>query len=141
MSIKCSYASIDRLRDQGIGRPGLYSRFLNHVTANALDRHRIRKFCRVVMPIIEEYEVELAKLGKEHGTPSGKNTFSVSGDKLPAFLEAKKALDAVEIEVTTVLLPASTWSQVPMSASEEEFMESSFGEPQPQPEEEEEKKS
>ena len=117
MLIKCTYGDLDRVRS------GVYQKLWSYTFALAIDGHRTRKFCKVLSSTIGEYEEELVKLGAKYGEPGPNKSFKISQDKLGDYLVAKGALDAVECEVVLVPLPYSTWSQVPMSAFDQDALE------------------
>ena len=116
MPVKCTYGDLDKLR--GAPRQKIW----NHTFSSPLDGHRVRSWWHSLATVVGEYEAELLKLAEKFGTKRGSGV-QIPADKLPEYLEAKLPLDAVEREITLVPLPYSTWSQVPLSAADQEALE------------------
>lgn len=128
MPVKCTYGDLDRLRGSPT-QAGLFQKLWSAEFVLAVDGHRVRKFCRSLEPAIKEYEEELVKLGRTHGEPVEQG-FKIPPEKMRDFLVAKRALDAVECEVSVVPLVASTWSKISLSAAQQDALEK-FVEPLP----------
>lgn len=117
MPVKCTYGDLDRVRGEA------YKKLWNYTFPMAIDGHRTRRFCKVLAVVVGEYEAELVKLAGQYGREKPNQTYEIPAEKVQAYAEAKRALDAVECEVGLVPLPFSTWSQVPLSAAEQDALE------------------